>query len=87
MQLTSPIDGSSFHQTLNFAATASDATGVARVEFYVDGLLKAADTTAPYGGTWTATTTSAWGPRRVTAKAVDVAGLSTSSSVTVTRVK
>jgi subtilisin family serine protease len=34
-------------------ASASDNVGVARVEFYVDGVLKCVDTTAPYSCNWT----------------------------------
>jgi hypothetical protein len=34
---------------ITFAATASDASGVAKVEFYVDGALQGTDTTSPYG--------------------------------------
>ena len=87
VQLTSPVEGSTFTTSLSFTATASDAVGVARVEFYVDGLLKATDTTAPYSGSWIPTQSSAYGARRVTAKAIDGQGLSATSSVTVTRVR
>ena len=51
------------------------------------GLLKATDTTAPYSGSWVPSQSSVYGPRRVTAKAIDAQGLSATSSVTVTRVR
>jgi len=87
VQLTSPVAGSTFRKSLSFAATASDDLGVARVEFYVDGSLKATDTTAPYTGSWQAPGNFPNGSHTVTAKAIDVRGLSATSSVTVTRVK
>jgi DNA-binding beta-propeller fold protein YncE len=85
VQLTSPVAGSTFRKSLSFAATASDDLGVARVEFYVDGSLKATDTTAPYSATWQAPGNFPNGSHFVTAKAIDVRGLSATSSVTVTR--
>jgi hypothetical protein len=36
-------------KVLNASAAASDNAGVAKVEFWLDGALKATDTTAPYG--------------------------------------
>lgn len=87
VQLTSPVEGSTFTTWLSFTATASDDAGVARIEFYVDGLLKATDTTAPYSGSWVPSQSSVYGPRRVTAKAIDAQSLSATSSVTVTRVR
>lgn len=87
VQLTSPVEGSTFTTSLSFTATASDDAGVAWVEFYVDGLLKATDATAPYSGSWVPSQSSVYGPRRVTAKAIDAQGLSATSSVTVTRVR
>ncbi|MEM2715658.1 MAG: Ig-like domain-containing protein, partial [Candidatus Thermoplasmatota archaeon] len=37
---------------ITIEATASGAAGIAKVEFYIDGLLKFIDTTEPYSWTW-----------------------------------
>jgi Zn-dependent metalloprotease len=67
--------------TISFSATASDNVGVTKVEFYVDGVLKATDTTSPYSTTLDSTTL-ANGSHTLTAKAYDAAGnVGTSSSV------
>lgn len=72
--------GSSGVITLN--ATASDNVGVTRVEFYVDGALKATDGNSPYSATLDSTTL-ANGTHALVAKAYDAAGnVGSSSSVT-----
>jgi hypothetical protein len=52
--ITSPVAGAvvSRGSTLSITASASDAMGVARVEFYVNGSLKCADAAAPYSCVW-----------------------------------
>jgi hypothetical protein len=65
--------------TITLSATASDNVGVTRVEFLVDGALKATDTTSPYSATLDSTTLTN-GSHTLTAKAYDAAGLSTSSA-------
>jgi Zn-dependent metalloprotease len=42
--------------TITFSATADDLNGVTRVDFYVDGVLKGTDATAPFGMTLDSTT-------------------------------
>ena len=68
--------------TITLSATASDNVGVSKVEFYVDGALKATDTTSPYSTTLDSTTlTNA--SHSLVAKAYDAAGnVGTSSTVT-----
>jgi M6 family metalloprotease-like protein len=51
-------DGQTFYGTVQIDATASDDTGIQRVEFYVDGVLQATDTSAPYSFTFD--TKTAW---------------------------
>ncbi|HTI34124.1 MAG TPA: LamG-like jellyroll fold domain-containing protein, partial [Miltoncostaea sp.] len=70
---------------LQVTATATDDTGVAGVQFLLDGNpLGAEDTTAPYAVTWD-TTTASNGPHTLTARARDAAGnTGTSPGVTVT---
>ncbi len=65
--------------TITFAATASDANGVSKVEFYVDGALKATDTASPWSATLDSTTL-ANGTHSLTAKAYDPSGNVGSSS-------
>ncbi|MEJ7567739.1 MAG: DNRLRE domain-containing protein [Gaiellaceae bacterium] len=63
-------------------ATASDDGRVAKVEFYVDNVLKSTDTSTPYGFSWNSTT-SANGDRVLKAVAFDDASQSSEVSVTV----
>ncbi len=50
VELVAPVPGQSVTagSRLALVAAASDDVAVARVEFYVDGILRASDTTAPY---------------------------------------
>jgi hypothetical protein len=57
-QITSPADSASVNGTVAVAATASDSVGVERVEFYADGSLVGIDSSAPYSGSWDATSQS-----------------------------
>ena len=67
--------------TITLAATASDNVGVAKVEFYVDNVLKATDTASPYSTTLDSTTL-ANGSHTLVAKAYDAANnVGTSSAV------
>jgi len=62
---------------IKFTAQASDETsGIARVEFFLDGQLQYNDTQAPYEWTWTGI-----GNHQVTATAYDLAGNSQSQSM------
>jgi len=54
-------------------ATATDAGGIARVDFFVDGTLLGTATTAPYGITWDTTAVTP-GAHTLLAKAFDQAG-------------
>ncbi len=82
--LTAPAAGSTVGGTITLAATATDDTGVARVEFLVDGMAKGSDATAPFTLAWN-TTTAASGAHVLQARAYDAAGnVGTSTSVSVT---
>ncbi len=50
--VTSPVAGSRASGTVTVSAAASDNVKVTRVEFYLNGSLKASDTTAPYSYSW-----------------------------------
>ena len=81
--VTSPAGGS-VSGTVAMTATSSDpGSGVASVQFLVDGNAVATDTSAPYSATWN-TTTATNGPHTITARATDGAGnTATSTSVSV----
>uniref|UniRef100_UPI0032169EB1 Ig-like domain-containing protein n=1 Tax=Dyella sp. TaxID=1869338 RepID=UPI0032169EB1 len=67
--------------TITLSATASDNVGVSKVEFYVDGTLKATDTASPYTATLDSTTL-ANGSHSLVAKAYDAANnVGTSATV------
>ena len=70
VSLTSPTSGQQFNQgaSVSLAANATDNTGVARVEFRIDGQLVSTDTSSPYSF---ATTTLAVGSHTAQATAFD----------------
>ena len=86
ISLSTPAAGASVSGSIAVAADASDAVGVAGVQFKLDGVnLGGEDTTAPYSVSWD-TTTTINGPHTLTAVARDAAGnatISGSRSVTV----
>lgn len=59
--------------TVNINANATDAGGMQKVQFWVDGLYLGYDSLAPYGKTWDSTTVSD-GAHTVKARAIDWAG-------------
>jgi hypothetical protein len=81
IELTAPANGSTVSGTaVTIAATAENAE---KVEFLVDGVRVATDSTSPYGAVWDSTTV-ADGNCTITAVASDAWGRTTSASVTVT---
>ena len=85
VSLTAPSEGETVSGTVAPAASASDASGIAGVQFLLDGkALGAEDTTAPYGLSWD-TTAVADGSHTIAARARDGAGnTATSAGATVT---
>ena len=82
--ITAPASGATVGGTTTVSASASDNVGVTRVEFYVDGALKATDTATPYTFAWD-TTAYAAGSHDLASRAYDAAGnVGTSATVTVT---
>ena len=61
---------------VRLAARVADNAGVARVDFYADGMRVASDSLAPYNATWVAHP----GPHRMSARAIDGAGNETESA-------
>lgn len=70
---TVSVSASGTSGTITFNASASDAVGVTKVEWYVDGALKGTDTTSPYSMTLDSTTL-ANGTHTLVGKAYDAAG-------------
>jgi len=85
--VTSPLNGATVSGVVRLEASASDAgSGVARVDFYVDGKIVGTATSVPYRVNWnTKNKQVAKGAHTIYAVAVDRAGNSlTSTSITVT---
>ena len=85
VSLTAPAAGATVSGTVTVSAGASDNSGIVTlVEFFVDGVLKASDTAAPWAFSWD-TLTAANGSHTLTAKAYDPSNnVGTSASVPVT---
>lgn len=83
--ITAPTANASIVGSTTLSATASDSTGIANVQFQIDGAsLGAAVTAAPYQTSWNSTTV-ANGSHTVTAIATNTGGTKTTSApVTVT---
>jgi parallel beta-helix repeat protein len=77
--ITSPTDQSSVTNPVTVAATASDASGISKVEFYVDWSLQATVSSSPYNFDWTGATT---GAHTVAAMAYSNAGIRSCYAVT-----
>jgi hypothetical protein len=77
--IVSPASNAAVSGTVTIEAAASDDRGIERVEFYVAGVLKGTDTTAPYTYAWD-TSKSSTGTASLTVKAWDVGGNSKTSS-------
>jgi subtilisin family serine protease len=80
--ITSPMEGTTVNGAVVVKMEASDDFGVQRVELYNGSTLVLTDSEAPYGWTW-ATRTEPNGPYTLTARAYDVAGHVSQSTVNV----
>ncbi len=79
VSISAPAAGSTQAGTITVSANAADNVGVSKVEFYVDGALKATDTTSTFS-TSIDTTTLSNAAHSLTAKAYDAANNSTTSA-------
>jgi len=77
--ITSPIDQSSFHGTVPVAVTATDGSGISKVEFYLDWALQGTVTNSPYNFS---IASSAAGPHTVAAMAYGNSGVRNCNAVT-----
>ncbi|MBB5208314.1 extracellular catalytic domain type 1 short-chain-length polyhydroxyalkanoate depolymerase [Chiayiivirga flava] len=73
VNLVAPANGATLSGSVDLTASASDASGVAKVEFYANGSLLGVDTNAPWTFTWN-TAAMANGSVALMAKAYDPAG-------------
>jgi hypothetical protein len=80
--ITSPADQSSISDSTTIEASASDASGISKVEFYVDWTLQATATSSPYNFDWT---NAAQGPHTVAAMAYSKAGIRACYAVTLNK--
>ncbi len=80
VSVTSPTAGSTVSGSVSLKATANDDVGVSGVQFLVDGAaFGAEDTVAPYEISWPSTE-AANGTHKISARARDTAGKTTTSS-------
>ena len=84
VSFTSPSTGMTLSGgRVTLAASASDASGIAAVEFYDGSSLIGRDTTAPYSLSWNLRKASK-GPHTLSVKAIDAAGNAQTASIAVT---
>ena len=86
VNFTSPPQGANVAGIVDLSADASDASGIAKVEFFLDaanGTLLGTDTVAPYSVPWDAGTASL-GQHTIYATATDTKGNATTASRSVT---
>lgn len=82
MDITAPVNGANVSGVVGVKATARDNVAVAKVDFFVNGVLKSSDTSSPYTYDWDSRVT-ANGKVGLMAKAYDTAGNVSSDSIQV----
>jgi subtilisin family serine protease len=84
VSITSPASGSTVSGITTVGITASDNTGVSRVDLYIDGALYASDAASPFAAAWD-TTRMTDGSHTLVARAYDPVGnMAVSTTVTAT---
>ncbi|HTC56321.1 MAG TPA: Ig-like domain-containing protein [Candidatus Sulfotelmatobacter sp.] len=76
--ITSPVDQSVVANPVTITASASDNSGISKVEFYVDWILEATLTSSPYSYSWAASA----GTHTIAAMALSNAGVQSCNAVT-----
>jgi hypothetical protein len=71
--LTAPASGATVSGSVNLSCNASDNVAVTNVEFFVDGVLRGSDASAPYAFAWDSTSV-ANGSHTLRCDALDAAG-------------
>lgn len=82
VSISSPTDQSTTGNQVTVSAAASDASGIRKVEFYVDWNLQATVTANPYTFTWNNVTS---GTHTITATAYSNAGISSCYAISLTK--
>ncbi|MFA7062148.1 MAG: Ig-like domain-containing protein [Pedobacter sp.] len=82
VSITGPANNAKISNTVSITANASDNVGVTKLEFYLDGILKATETVEPYQYSWNTLAVS-MGTHTIIAKAYDAVGNVDSSTVSV----
>lgn len=77
--ITSPTSGATITGLTTITANASDNSGIAKVEFYVDTTLIGNDTASPYSISWSSSSVTN-GTHSLTSKAIDLAGNTVTSA-------
>lgn len=80
--ITSPASGVPVSGQVSIKVSASDNVGVAKVQFYIDGVLKSTDTSLPYEWKWQ-TNNATPGQHIIMVKAYDAAENVASTQITV----
>jgi len=83
VEITSPADGATVSGTVDITAAVTPSEGVSKVEFYVDGVLKGTDTTAPHAYSWN-TKDEVAGQHTLKARAFDAASKTAETQIEVT---
>lgn len=81
--ITQPTDGASISGSQTLVATATDDSGIIRVEFIVASNIVSTDTTSPYSFSLDTTTLSN-GIHTITARAVDTINNTATDTITIT---
>jgi subtilisin family serine protease len=85
IQISSPTDGARVTSNVSIKVNVADNVAVTKVELYVDGMLQAVSTAAPFTTKWN-TAKAAKGPHTLLCKAYDSAGnVGLSQSVAVSK--
>ncbi|MHB9112730.1 MAG: CAP domain-containing protein [Thermoleophilia bacterium] len=83
VSIPTPTGSSKVSGTVIFSANASDNVAISQVDLYIDGILVANDTTAPYSVNWD-TTQYSQGSHALFARAFDTSGFYTDASISIT---
>ena len=86
VQINNPANGSQINQSITIEAIATDESGLAKVDFYIDGQRVVTQTALPYSFDWN-TKGIANGLHTIRVVAVDIAGRSSEQTATVTFAK
>lgn len=78
--MTSVYQGQHGSSTSRMSPYVIPTAGIAKIEFYVDGILKSTDSSSPYNFTWDSTTI-ANGSHQLQAKAYDLSNNQTNSAI------